>query len=111
MDPQQRLLLEQGYSALHSGKHRRATLEGSITGVFLGILASDFSGVLAASPAGNSVYASTSAVASVASGRLSYTLGLNGSCVSYDTACSAALVACHGGLQAVRAGECCNGLV
>ena len=37
MDPQQRLLLDVGYAALHASFHRRATLMGGDSGVFLGI--------------------------------------------------------------------------
>jgi acyl transferase domain-containing protein len=95
MDPQQRLLLEYGYSALHSTGFDRSQLVGSPTGVFLGIATTDFSLVLAASPAGESVYAATGGALSIASGRISFALGLHGPCVSIDTACCAALVAGH----------------
>ena len=37
MDPQQRLLLEHGYEALHAAQLDRASLGGSLTGVFVGI--------------------------------------------------------------------------
>jgi 3-oxoacyl-(acyl-carrier-protein) synthase/acyl carrier protein len=105
MDPAQRLLLERGYAALQCSQQDRSSLEGSLTGVFLGILRSDYAQVLAASPASRSVYAATSTASSVASGRLAYVLGLHGQCTAYDTACSAALVACHAGLRAMQLGE------
>jgi len=111
MDPCQRLLLERGYTALHDGAWGRAALGGSLTGIFLGFAGSEFGQLLAASPAGGSVYAATGSASSIASGRLSYVLGLHGPCASYDTACSAALVACHGGLRALQLGECAAGLV
>ena len=95
MDPQQRVLLECGYGALHDADVRRAALSSSLTGVFLGISAAEFAGLLAALPAGSSVYAATGTSLSVAAGRLSYVLGLHGPSISYDTACSAALVACQ----------------
>ena len=85
MDPQQRLLLERGYAALHAAGLRRAELLGSETGVFVGIAANDFAEVLRASPAGRSVYAATGSSHSIAAGRLSYVLGLQGPCVSFDT--------------------------
>ena len=95
MDPCQRLVLEFGYAALHDAALDRMALGGSLTGVFLGFSGTEFAQVLGASPAGGSVYAATGSSASIAAGRLSYTLGLHGPCVSYDTACSSALAASH----------------
>merc|ERR1711965_936599 len=111
MDPCQRLVLECGYVALHDAPLDRTALGGSLTGVFLGFAGTEFAQVLAASPAGGSVYSATGASASIACGRLSYTLGLHGPCVSFDTACSAALVAGHAGLRALQLAECKIGLV
>ena len=111
MDPCQRLVLEHGYKALHAGPLDRAGLGSSLIGFFLGFAGTEFSQALAASPAGGSVYAATGSTASIATGRLSYTLGLHGPCVSYDTACSAALSACHAGLRALQLAECPVGVV
>jgi len=111
MDPCQRLLLEHGYRALHEGSADRSTLSGSLTGFFLGFAVTEFGQVLLSSPAGGSVYAATGFAASIAAGRLSFTLGLNGPCVTIDTACSAALAACHSGLRALQRSECTTGLV
>jgi 3-oxoacyl-(acyl-carrier-protein) synthase len=111
MDPCQRLLLERGYIALHDAALDRTALGGSLTGVFLGFLGTEFAQLLAASPAGGSVYAATGSSASIASGRLSYALGLHGPCVSYDTACSAALVAGHAALRALQLAECSVSLI
>jgi len=111
MDPCQRMLLEDGYTVLHRASLQRGALVGSLTGVFLGFAGTDFAQVLAASPAGNSVYAATGSSASIASGRLSYALGLNGPCASYDTACSSALVACHAGMRALQLDECTASIV
>jgi len=81
MDPCQRLMLERGYAALHGTSVARTALSGSLTGFFLGFSGSEFSQMLAASPAGGSVYAATGTSSSIASGRLSYVLGLHGPCV------------------------------
>ena len=75
--------------------------------MFVGIERPDWATVQAAVPElHNSVYAATGGTVSVASGRLSFVLGLQGPCVSVDTACSSALVAAHGGGHAVRSAEC-----
>ena len=110
MDPQQRLLLERGYEALHAGELPRAALSGSLTGVFIGIASTDYAAVLAASPQGGSVYAATGSSLSIASGRISYVLGLHGPCASYDTACSAALLAMHAARRALQLHECDAGV-
>jgi NAD(P)-dependent dehydrogenase (short-subunit alcohol dehydrogenase family)/3-oxoacyl-(acyl-carrier-protein) synthase len=93
MDPQQQLLLESGYGALHMGCLPRLSLLGSNVGIYLGYSTSDFAQVLATSPLGKSVYSATGSSGSIASGRLSYVLGLNGACSTIDTACSSSLVA------------------
>ena len=111
MDPQQRLVLERGYAALHGAALTRESLLGSLTGVCVGICSHDFAELLKESAAGRSVYAVTGASASIASGRVSFALGLHGPCVSYDTACSAALVACHGAQHSLRVHECDSALV
>ena len=106
MDPQQRLLLERGYEALHAAGLNRLALDCSASGVFLAIASHDFAEVLRSSPAGRSVYAATGSSHSIAAGRLSFVLGLQGACVSFDTACSAALAAGHGALRSVQLREC-----
>ena len=105
MDPQQRLLLESGYAALHASGADRAALSGSGTGVALGIYATEFAQLLAQSPLGRSVYATANSL-SIASGRVSFALGLHGPCVSFETACSASLVACHSAVRALQHNEC-----
>ena len=100
MDPQQRLLLEHGYASLHGTARRRATLMGGDDGVFLGIERPDWS--LAQPPAARgSVYAVTGDNVSVAAGRVSFALGLQGPCASVDAACASALVAMHEATHAV----------
>ena len=105
MDPCQRLVLERGYDALHESGMDRALLSASLTGFFLGFAGTAFFDVLAASPAGGSVYAATGSSISVAAGRLPYTLA-SWICVTFDTACSSALVATHAALRSLQMTKC-----
>ena len=106
MDPQQRQLLECGYAALRAAGMDRASLLGATIAVNVGQWASEFGNVLLRLPAGRSVYASTGFSCSVTCGRVSFVLGLQGQCVSFDTACSASLVANHSSMRALQRCEC-----
>jgi len=107
LDPQQRLLLEVSWETFENAGIPAASLKGSNTGVFVGILNSDYANIniLSGDLRKVNAYSLTGTVFSTAGGRISYMYDLQGPNISVDTACSSSLVATHLACQSLRDGE------
>ena len=107
LDPQQRLLLEVSWEAIEYAGQNPQDLNGSQTGVFIGICSNDYSQkIFAQDPETIDAYVASGNVHSTASGRLSYILGLLGPSLAIDTACSSSLVSIHLACSSLRKQEC-----
>ncbi|MBW4511499.1 MAG: acyltransferase domain-containing protein [Scytonematopsis contorta HA4267-MV1] len=105
MDPQHRLVLEVAWEALEHAGLAANKLAGSQTGVFLGIVASDYSRLVFNNFLHIDGYGGIGITPSIAANRLSYILNLHGPSLAVDTACSSSLVALHFACQSLQSGE------
>nr|WP_081287880.1 type I polyketide synthase [Mycobacterium asiaticum] len=95
IDPQHRLLMQTSWEAAEHAGLPPNSLNDSLTGVFVGICHDDYAHVTNAAGALGDAYGFTGTAMSMASGRVSYALGLRGPSITVDTACSSSLVAVH----------------
>ncbi|MEU3751103.1 SDR family NAD(P)-dependent oxidoreductase, partial [Streptomyces narbonensis] len=106
MDPQQRVLLESAWEVVERAGIDPGSLRGSNTGVFVGLVQQEYGPRSDVIGEQHESHFLTGGTASVASGRIAYTMGFGGPAVTLDTACSSSLVAMHMAGQSLRSGEC-----
>jgi myxalamid-type polyketide synthase MxaE and MxaD len=106
MDPQQRLLLELSYEALDNAGQIKENIDGSDTGVFVGISINEYSQLQLNDPLQINSHSGTGSALSIAANRISYFFNFRGPSMAIDTACSSSLAAIHLACQSIRNGEC-----
>lgn len=107
MDPQQRILLEVVWEALERAGIAPASLENSLTGVFIGASYSDHSALIQRAQLDKlGTYSALSISLSALNGRISYGLGLLGPSMTVDTACSSSLTSLNLACTSLQRGEC-----
>lgn len=106
LDPQQRLLLELSWEAIERAGINPWQLKDSRTGVFIGLLTSEYGYYKPHPPESIGPYTVTGMLSSLASGRLAHYFGFHGPALTIDTACSSSLVTTHLACESLRRGEC-----
>ncbi|WP_069874085.1 type I polyketide synthase [Streptomyces malaysiensis] len=110
MEPQQRQLLEICWEALERAGIDPHSVRGADIGVYAGLVHQDYAPDLSGLEGYLSLERALGSAGGIASGRVAYTLGLEGPAVTVDTMCSSTLVAVHVATQALRRGECAMAL-
>ena len=105
IDPQHRLLLETSWEAVEHAGVAPKSLSGSLTGVFVGVCHEDYAFVTSDAGALDGAYGFTGTAFSMASGRVSYAMGLHGPSMTMDTGCSSSLLAVHLACRSLHEGE------
>ncbi|QQK39474.1 Hybrid NRPS/PKS enzyme, putative [Penicillium digitatum] len=105
IDPQQRLLLETVYEGLETSGIPMEKLQGSNTGVFVGLMTNDYADMLGRDVQNFPTYFASGTARSILSNRISYFFDWRGPSMTIDTACSSSLIALHQAVQSLRSGE------
>lgn len=103
MDPQQRLLLEGSWELFERAGYSFSKLNGSRTGVFVGVMNSDY--IHEARKSGKSLGVGSGVSSAILANRISYFYNFKGPSMPIETACSSSLVSIHMACQSLRLGE------
>lgn len=106
MDPQHRILLETVYESLESAGLQMKDMQGSETGVYVGLMTNDYHDLQLRDMETIPMYTGTGTTRSILSNRISYFFDWKGPSMTIDTACSSSLIAVHQAVQSLRSGEC-----
>lgn len=93
MDPQQRILLEVVWESLENAGIKPNKIAGSSTGVFIGVMGSDWGRISLSDSEKIDIYTGTGNGYCMIANRISYFYNLHGPSIAIDTACSSSLVA------------------
>lgn len=105
IDPQQRLLLETVYECIESAGIPTEKLQGSNTGVYVGLMTNDYADLLGRDVQNLPTYFASGTARSILSNRVSYFFDWHGPSMTIDTACSSSLIALHQAVLSLRNGE------
>ncbi|WP_026884685.1 type I polyketide synthase [Clostridium akagii] len=114
MNPRQRLFLETAWSAIEDSGYGANKLQGTKTGIYVGLSDDGFNEYLEMIKEGlpSLMGLSTSGnIRSILASRLAYILDFKGPAIVIDTACSSSLVALHLACQSIKNDQCETALV
>ncbi|KAL4229457.1 hypothetical protein ACF0H5_012495 [Mactra antiquata] len=106
IDPQQRYVLDCTHMAFEDGGITRKEMNGSRTGVYIGVMNDDYKVLASSDHNDDSNYSATGMSTTIIASRVSFVYNLQGPCMVIDTACSSSMIAVHLGCQAIRTGDC-----
>ncbi|KAK9875949.1 hypothetical protein WA026_011050 [Henosepilachna vigintioctopunctata] len=106
MDPSCRLFMERAIEAILDAGMNLSELEGTNTGVFVGVCFSESERDIIFDFSNSQMFGMTGCMRSMIPNRLSYFLKLKGPSVVTDTACSSSLYALENAFTAIRTGVC-----
>ncbi|MBD8837737.1 MULTISPECIES: SDR family NAD(P)-dependent oxidoreductase [unclassified Paenibacillus] len=106
MDPRQRIYLQTVWEAIEDAGYRPSDLSGSKTGMFVGVVSSDYYDLMHQAGIPTEAHTALGIFHSILANRISYLLNLHGPSEPVDTACSGSLVAIHRAVESIHNGEC-----